>query len=75
MEGAGSSLIEKDSSVAMNAMEVASILLNKERASRLSYKELLSLYFVDYQMLPLLIQENYLGSMGKKASYGSDELL
>ena len=51
----------KDESVMLSNFAAASKLLNSTSA-KLSFKELLNLYFVDYNLIPLLIHENYLSS-------------
>ena len=45
----------------INTFEAAYRLLNQKKED--SFRDKLDLYFVDYEMVPLLVHENYLNSM------------
>jgi hypothetical protein len=47
------------------------LLDHGKRSLNLSYPEFrqkLDLFFIDYELVPLLVQENYLNSMGDRSS-------
>jgi hypothetical protein len=47
------------------------LLDHRKRSLNLSYPEFrqkLDLFFIDYELVPLLVQENYLNSMGDRSS-------
>jgi DNA polymerase III delta prime subunit len=50
-------LTKKDISVSTSNFEAASALLSKKA---LTYQEKVDLFFVDYDLIPMLVQENYL---------------
>ena len=50
----------KDSSVMLSNFDAAGKLLNNSNSKKMSFRELLDLYFIDYDLIPLLIHENYL---------------
>ncbi len=52
----------KDSSVMLSNFDAAGKLLNNSNSKKMSIRELLDLYFIDYDLIPLLIHENYLSS-------------
>jgi replication factor C subunit 1 len=58
----------KDDAVTLSNFDAATILLNRSQRGDKGYKELLGLYFIDYDLVPLLVQENYLNSAGKDTS-------
>lgn len=49
----------------INNFEAATRLLNRNDFSKLSIKDRTSLFFVDYDLIPLIYQENYISSMRK----------
>jgi hypothetical protein len=64
--------ISKDESVMMNNFESANKLLNNgEVPLNIKYptfRQKLDLFFIDYDFIPLLVQESYLNSMGDRDS-------
>ncbi len=52
----------KDSSVMLSNFDAAVKLLNNSNSKKMSFRELLDLYFIDYDLIPLLIHENYLSA-------------
>ena len=46
----------------MTSFEAACKLLNKEYNLKSKVEDKMSLFFVDYEFIPLLVQENYLSS-------------
>lgn len=51
---------KKDMSVSINNFAAAHELLDYDSRCKYSFKELLDLYYIDYDMVPLLVQDNYL---------------
>ncbi|KAL8271846.1 hypothetical protein Esti_004236 [Eimeria stiedai] len=54
----------KDAQVTLGPFECCKLLLDSRTGKRLKLWEKLDYFFVDYDMLPLLIQENYLTAIG-----------
>lgn len=58
----------KDEKVMINNFDAASRLLNQgndEISSKYkTYRDKQDLFFIDYDFVPMLVQENYLGSFG-----------
>ena len=54
-----------DQSIIMSNFDAATKLLNRFDFSKMSYKKKIEMFFVDYDLVPLLVQENYLTSMKK----------
>ena len=52
----------KDSVAMLSNFDAATKLFNRREMSRLSHKEKIDLAFVDYELIPLLVQENYLAA-------------
>lgn len=48
----------KDQISMLNAFEASTKLLTRRDHKDLSYKQRLDLFFIDYSLVPLLIQEN-----------------
>ncbi|CAJ1383483.1 unnamed protein product [Effrenium voratum] len=66
LQMSGGSLGGKDQEVMLGPFEACRKLLNASEAARTSFDERQNLFFVDYSMVGLLIQENYLRSMERK---------
>ena len=49
----------------INNFDAATKLLNRSEFSKLSIKDRISLFFIDYDMIPMIFQENYISSMYK----------
>lgn len=64
--------IQKDGNVMLNNWDVAYKLLNHGVESLdtkyPSFRQKLDLFFVDYEWVPLLIQESYLTALDKKST-------
>jgi replication factor C subunit 1 len=54
----------KDAHIMINSFEAASKLLRKSDQKSLTQKEKMDLFFIDYDLVPLLIHENYLQAFG-----------
>ena len=50
----------KDSVCMISNFDASQKLLNSSNSKRMKFRELLDLYFIDYDLIPLLIYENYL---------------
>lgn len=55
----------KDESVMINNFEAANRLLNYDILSKKypTFREKVNLFFIDYDMIPLIVQDMYLNSM------------
>lgn len=60
---ASSSLSNKDSTLMVNNFDAAGKLMKSYELSRMSHHEQMDLFFIDYDLIPLLIQQNYLDAM------------
>jgi replication factor C subunit 1 len=64
--------IAKDESVMINNFDAAHRLLNHGQVSLdikyPQFRNKMDLFFIDYDLIPLLVQENYLTSMGDRSS-------
>lgn len=64
--------IAKDETVMISNFDAAHRLLDHGRknlnASYPQFRQKMDLFFIDYDMIPLLIQENYLYAMGERNS-------
>jgi replication factor C subunit 1 len=49
--------------VFLNNFDAAGKLLRFSDIRNLSYKERMDLFFIDYEMIPLVVNENYLDAM------------
>ena len=62
--------IMKDEKVMINNFDAAFRLLNikdhQSRGSYTSFREKMDLFFIDYEFVPLLVQENYLNAFGNE---------
>ena len=63
---------KKDEAVMINNFEAATKLLNRNEFSKLSVKDRTSLFFIDYDLIPLIFQENYLSSLSRQGSNAND---
>lgn len=55
----------KDMTIMLSSFDACTKLLNWREMNILTQKQRLDLFFVDFDLIPLLIQENYLTSMGE----------
>ena len=55
----------KDKAVTVSNFDAATVLLNREQRSGKTYRDLLGYFFIDYDLVPLLVQENYLNAARK----------
>jgi len=64
--------IAKDEKVMINNFDAAFRLLNinehQSRGNYTSFRDKLDLFFIDYEFVPLLVQENYLNAFGDRNS-------
>jgi replication factor C subunit 1 len=71
--------ISKDESVMINNFDAAHRLLDHGKTSLdiryPTFRQKIDLFFIDYDMIPLLIQENYLTAMGDRKSLDDIEKL
>jgi len=63
---------KKDNSVTLSGMDAARILLNSPDRREFTLREQLDLFFIEYDLMPLWIQQNYLKSMTLLDNKGSD---
>lgn len=63
--------LNKDALCMISNFEAGSKLLNSTNAKKYSFRELLDLYFIDYDLIPLLIHENYLSCFYYENKYES----
>ena len=54
--------VKKDKSVTVGSFDICKILLNKSDSSRLNFEQKLDLFFVDFDLIPSMIFENYISS-------------
>lgn len=57
-------LHQKDSQVMINNFDAASMILKREEMAKRRFRERMNLFFIDTDLIPLLIHENYLTAMG-----------
>jgi replication factor C subunit 1 len=57
-------LYQKDSQVMINNFDAASMILKREEMAKRRFREKMNLFFIDMDLIPLLIHENYLTAMG-----------
>ena len=71
--------ISKDERVMMNNFEAANRLLNNGEQpldkKYPTFRQKLDLFFIDYDFIPLLVQESYLNSFGDRSSLDDLELM
>lgn len=72
-------LISKDEKVMINNFDAAHRLLNHGQKSLdvryPTFREKLDLFFIDFDLVPLLVQESYLTSMGERKQLGDLEAM
>eukprot|EP00811_Abedinium_folium_P028811 NODE_448_length_3040_cov_8.023687.p1 GENE.NODE_448_length_3040_cov_8.023687~~NODE_448_length_3040_cov_8.023687.p1 ORF type:complete len:918 (+),score=340.15 NODE_448_length_3040_cov_8.023687:357-2756(+) len=56
----------KDMSIMLTPFDAAKKLLNSFEASRLTFRQRMDMFFVDYSLVGMLVQENYLRAVEKK---------
>ena len=54
--------MKKDKSVTVGSFDICKILLNRSESSKLNFDQKLDLYFVDFDLIPNMIHENYLST-------------
>ena len=54
--------VKKDKSVTVSSFDICKILLNKIESSKLNFEQKLDLFFVDFDLIPEMIHENYLST-------------
>ncbi len=54
-----------DDSVLLSNFDAATKLLNRFEFSKMSIRKKIDLFFIDYDLIPLLVAENYLNAMKK----------
>ncbi|CAG9332418.1 unnamed protein product [Blepharisma stoltei] len=59
----GLQFISKDSITMVGNFDAAAKLLNNHETRAMSHKQKIDLFFVDFDLIPLLIQENYLSAI------------
>lgn len=59
------SSIKKDDTVMLTNFDAASKLMNRAENKKMELRDKLDLFFIDYDLIPLLIQENYLGACAR----------
>ena len=52
--------VKKDKSVTVGSFDICKILLNKNESSKLNFSQKLDLFFVDFDLIPSMIFENYI---------------
>lgn len=57
-------LFRKDANVMLNNFDAAGLLLRKEEMTKRNTKERMDLFMIDFDLIPLLVYENYLTAMG-----------
>jgi replication factor C subunit 1 len=57
--------ISKDKTTMMNPFEAVTKLLNSRESHDLSIAKKMNLFFIDYDLIPLLVHENYLAPYGQ----------
>jgi replication factor C subunit 1 len=53
----------KDTVSVFNTFQAAQSLLNEEQRKKLKFREKLDLFFLDYDLMPLIIHDSYLLAM------------
>jgi len=51
--------------IMIDSVKATTTLLNYPDFSKLSYRDQVDLFFIDYSIIPLLVHDNYLGVMDK----------
>jgi replication factor C subunit 1 len=54
--------VKKDKSVTVSSFDICKILLNKNESSKLNFGQKLDLFFVDFDLIPNMIHENYIST-------------
>ena len=52
--------MSKDATSMISNFDAAGVLLNRQRRKGLKNKDLLDLFFIDFDLIPLFVQEHYL---------------
>ena len=55
--------ISKDQKIMINNFQAASKLLNYDSYKSMTYRDRMDMFFIDYDFVPLLVQENYLTAL------------
>jgi replication factor C subunit 1 len=67
-------LISKDQKLMINNFQAANKLMDYEEFKEMSYRDRLDMFFIDYDFVPLLVQENYLGAMDRTFRGGANDV-
>ena len=59
----------KDKAVTVSNFDAATMLMNADQRRNKSYRDLIGYFFIDYDLVPLLVQENYLSASGSHKDY------
>ena len=54
--------VTKDKSVTVGSFDIAKIFLNRNESSKLNFGQKLDLFFVDFDLIPSMIYENYIST-------------
>ena len=54
--------VKKDKSVTVGSFDICKILLNRNESSKLNFGQKLDLFFVDFDLIPSMIFENYIST-------------
>ena len=54
--------VKKDKSVTVGSFDICKILLNRNETSKLNFDQKLDLFFVDFDLIPSMIYENYIST-------------
>ena len=54
--------VKKDKSITVGSFDVTKLLLNKNESSKLNFVQKLDLFFVDFDLIPNMMQENYINT-------------
>jgi len=57
--------LKKDDTVMLSNFDAAGKLMNRMENKKMDLREKLDLFFIDYELIPLLIQENYLNACSR----------
>lgn len=60
--------ISKDQKLMINNFQAANKLMNSYEFNSMSYRDKMDMFFIDYDFVPLLVQENYLAAFGDNFS-------
>ncbi|KAF7456821.1 ATPase, AAA family protein [Cryptosporidium felis] len=61
----------KDVQVTLDVFSAVKRLLNSNESSQLSIQDKLDIFFIDFDLMPLLLEENYIAALSPKSGHGS----